>query len=1309
MPRQELNFNSQWPSLTFEGNLILPEVISEIANLSDDKNTREKYGIRKGLSLRDELSASFRVGQANYNEYANQESISNIAINKGVAELLSETFAFKDLKPANESITFLAGERAPVLVVPASEENLDARSKFVSQDGKFSPAFALQNYLNEREESLWGLVTNGNIIRLIRDNDSLTQPAYIEANLSQIFENDDIASFAVLWPLIHRNMFGFKEGPIFECPLEQLREKGITDGVAIREKLAGQVQNALKLLGTGFIVANPPLLEKLRSGEISMEDWLNELLRLVYRLIFLMVAEDRQLLHPENISQNARDLYLKGYSITLLRNLCIRRTAWDNHHDKYELLKIVFMSLSAGEKNLGLTALGGLFTEDLIPNLNKAKLRNRMLMEVIYKLSYQTINKQIVPINWRMMKSEELGSVYESLLDLQPVISENDGIMSFSTDSSGKGGNQRRKTGSYYTPDSLVQIVLNSALDPILDKTEKSNANPENAIRNLKVIDPACGSGHFLLGASQRMATRLARIRCQGSPNASEYRTALRDITQNCIFGVDMNPMAVELTKVALWIETVEPGKPLSFYDSQILCGNSLIGVFKQEDLMNGIPDKAYEPLPNDSKRIANYYENLNKREKSGQGILNFEKGGGQMPAMKPLFNHFTKLRKLPQNDYKQVYAIKQYYSKIRESKDYKELNYAANIWTAAFLTPKTGNIPISQETRHIPTTDDMWITPDNNIFRPKMYEAIEIANSAGSFHWFLEFLDIMQEGGFDVILGNPPWERIKVQDSEFFTNTNYEIAKEKYKPERTRLINELEMTNPQLFKKWKNARYLAQAYGKFIKFSKRFPFGSAGDINTYAVFSDLFKQLLNANGQAGFIVPLKLVTGLTYINFLKDLRENKSLVSFFGFINSNGLFKSVHRDTKFGLLTISGKNIKTELPKLSAQLKQVSDLQDESKIVTLSGSDIEQINPITENMPIFATKTDAKITLSITSNSGILVDKPAINESQSGWNSCLLPTFHMTTEANSFIKNDDIQYHISKRDSAMAIMDNSKNVYPLYEGKMISLYDHRFGTYENRTEKNTNQNILPHVSDRDHSIYNHRIEPRFWVDSEIVNEKLKQIPNKYFYSCRVEGPGERTLVGTITPRAGYGNSMSVLTCQKNPNFFVCLVSILCSFVADYAVRQQSTKINQFILRQIPILTTEQVQQEHQWLGTNFLNWVAYRVLELCYTNIELMPLANDLGRNHLPFHWNPERRKVIQAEIDATIMHLFNLDRENVEWILDSFSTLRTNEIAKFNKFHTKQLILEEYDRISNAKKNGNLYKTTLNTPPGDKLLCHK
>lgn len=1255
------------------------------------------------------MSTAFRVGQSHFDAFAKLENHSVEATRRFVREFLKETFGFDDLVPADGAVSFIAGGRVPIVVVPPADEKLDRRSSTLSTDRSRSPAFALQDYLNDNDDALWGLVTNGVVIRLMRDNASLTRPAYIEADLAQIFGNEDAASFSILWLMIHRSRFGQTGAPATDCALEHWRDAGSREGEAARERLADQVELALKCLGSGFLDANPELAGKLKSGEINLTEWFNELLRLVYRLIFLMVAEDRNLLHPEKAKAEARKLYAEGYSLSVLRTQCFRAATWDKHFDRFEGVKILFKALAHGEERLALPALGGLFAEDRLPHLESARLRNKAFMEALYRLSWLSDKAGMVPVNWRAMETEELGSVYESLLELQPQLGDDGKTLNFASEAAEQKGNQRKTSGSYYTPDSLVQALLDTALDPVLDQCEAEADDPEKALLKLSVIDPACGSGHFLLAAARRIATRVARIRADGTPSLADFRHALRDVARSCLHGVDRNPMAVELTKVALWIETVDPGLPLGFFDAQIRCGDALLGVFDLKVLQDGIPDAAYKPLTGDDKDTAKYYLQANRDAKKGQGGFDFGTGQVAMPEMKPLAVDFSGFRDLPEDTVEQIDAKAKRFEQLRGGQTFARARTAADLYIAAFLQPKRGGAPAGPSARTVPTTEELWLALNQGKIREAMADAPQVARRACAFHWPLEFPDVMQQGGFDVVLGNPPWERVKLQEQEFFALKDAEIATAKNAAARKKLIDRLDQTNPRLALEWQDALRTAATESHFMRESGRFPRGGVGDVNTYAVFTDHFWQLTNPTGYAGLIIPTGLVSGFTYRAFLAELLSSKSLVAFYGFENEDLIFPHITNKVKFGLLTMGGKDVRIEQPWFTAHIRQPAEISDPAKRYALTVDEIRAINPNTLNLPAFRWARDAEVTAAIHTAAPILIEKDGNTVLRNDWLINFKTMFHMANDSGHFIDHEDVAPHITERRGALAVLNGGRQLYPLYEGKMFWHFDHRYGTYENQTEKQANKGVLPRVSDENHLSSDYRIQPRYWVDKSLTKEMLADdVETQWFFSWRDVGPSERTFVGTILPQTAMGHASPYLTAEVPAAEALTLSAALSTLVVDYAVRQKSNRMTFFILEQLPMFSRERLQETPSWLGEMVVTWINKRAIELFYTNWELKGLADSVGCVTPPFKWDPTRRPTLQAEIDAAALHLFGMDKEQVEWILDSFTVLRKYEERDHKEFRTKRLVLAAYDAMAKAKEQGAAYVTPLSPPPADPSMCH-
>lgn len=1263
MARKPITDMSAWPSLSLEGNLIAPAMIAKIDQRAAPEQAPEDYSVRKGLTIREEISTAFRVGQSHFDAFAKIETPTQEATRRFISAFFKETFGYDDLAAADAPIALIASGRVPFVVVPTSE-TLDRRSPTLSIDRSRSPAFALQDYLNDKDEALWGIVTNGTHLRLMRDNASLTRPAYIEADLAQIFSNEDIASFAVLWLLIHRSRFGNEGAPATDCPLERWRETGSKEGEVARDRLAEQVQIALKVLGSGFLEANPDLATKLKSGEVNLTEWFNELLRLVYRLIFLMVAEDRNLLHPSNAKTDARALYAQGYSLAALRKQCYRAATWDKHHDRYEGVKIVFKALAHGQPALALPALGGLFADDRLPHLETARLRNKAFMEALYRLSWLSDKTGMVPVNWRAMETEELGSVYESLLELQPQLGDDGKTLVFASEAAEQKGNQRKTTGSYYTPDSLVQALLDTALDPVLDKTE-----PDKLLK-LTVIDPACGSGHFLLAAARRIATRLARHRAEGTPALSDFRHALRDVARSCLHGVDRNPMAVELTKVALWIETVDPGLPLGFFDAQIRCGDALLGVFDLQVLQDGIPDAAYKPLTGDDKETAKYYLKANRDATAGQGGFDFGTGQASMPAMKPLALDFSGFRDLPEDTVEQIGAKAKRFKELRKGQTFVRAKAAADLYVAAFLLPKVGGAPAGASARTVPTTEELWMALNQGKMRQAMVEAPKAARSARAFHWPLEFPDVMQRGGFDVVLGNPPWEVIQLSEKEFFAALAPEIASLSG-AKRKAAIAELGIKNPSLFMAYTLGKREFDAANEFARASGRFAYSAEGKLNTYSLFAELFLSVMGSSGGAGLIVPTGIATDKFNAKFFAYISGENLVRSLFSFENEEFVFPAIHHSIRFCLLTLSRSNV--DQAEFAFFLRRVSQIEDPTRVYNLSPEEIRLINPITSTAPIFRTRIDADLTAAVYHRLPVLGDALTWEN----WQVELIQNFFSTS---------------NKADSEVIVraedMSDNAGFVPVLRGTMIDQFNHGAAAYDLATEQfvETTPCDLPENWE---DVRSDKYVPLDELEKKLCGLDWRQ---EWLAGWRdiTSAHVNRTVIASIFPRTATDDTLSLILPKGGAEHAAALVANLNSLVLDYIARQKvgGTHIRKYVISQFPILPPD-------FYSSLRLAFVTARVLELNYTSGDLVSFARDLGHDGPPFAWDEDRRALLRAELDAFYARAYGLTRDELRYILDpadvkgpdypseTFRVLKEKEIRQHGEYRTRRLVLEAWDRM--------------------------
>lgn len=1304
-------------AISIEGGLIAPAQVQAIASAAPDQKMAADYGCPKGTGLRDEITRYFRIGQAHWQAYTrlDQPTIQQTA--DFARNLLEQAFGFELTGPhhyAREDRRYTIaweakGGRVPVVVAPpAPSEKGKAGDGFARALPEFgdgvsgriarrSPTVLLQDWLNANPDFYWGLVFAGDRVRLMRDNASLTRPAWIEADLGAIFRDEMFADFAALWLLIHASRFGAEGAGASDCALERWREAGMRAGTSARERLRVNVEDALMALGQGILDANPTIRERLDTNELTMPHLFEQMLRVVYRLIFLGVAEDRDLLHPPATPKVVRELYSNNYGFAWLRDRSTRRNAHDHHHDAWEGVKVVFRALERGEKLLGLPALGGLFDRALTPDLDAAQIPNRALLAAAFKLGWLIEDGRRVRINWRDMATEELGSVYEGLLELVPMREDGGRTFGFAGGAEARG-NARKVSGSYYTPDSLVQCLLDSALDPALDRAEAEGG--ADAILDLNVIDPACGSGHFLLGAARRMATRVAQLR---NPDAPDYNAAMRDVVRGCIHGVDRNPMAIELAKVALWIESVEPGKPLGFLDANIQCGDSLLGVFDLQALDEGIPDDAYKPLTGDDKDTAKYLAKRNKDEKKGQAAFDFTAGGGTGLPPAKLAATMDDLRHLPEDTVAQVAEKRRRFAAWEADPKRYATKVACDLYIGAFLLPKTGGAPANANSVTVPTTSHLRLRlGGGQIFGPLEAAAVDAAGHARAFHWPLAFPEvIIGKGGFDVVVGNPPWERIKLQEQEFFASRDADIANAPNAAARAKMIKALptavladgspDMPRRQLHAAFEAAKRTAEASSVFfsspkdedptkiapskISRARRYPWTGRGDVNTYALFAEHFLNLANAKGGAGVIVPTGIATDSTTAPFFGHLVSSQRLAGLVDFENREKLFPAVDSRMKFALLTLGSGVAEAEF---AFFLTDPTQLEDSRRRFTLSPAQIAAINPNTKTAPVFRARRDAELTAAIYDRVPVLIDEGK-EAAGNPWGIKLRTMFHKSGAA----KDGDIVPAIDLAEAGQIDDD----FVPCYEGDYGHQFDHRFSTFE-------------HARVRDVTLEEH-VDPAFeptleWLGKKSAArralERWNADPNRnsiLAFRRVARSTDLRTTLACILPSTVVANSW-IVTVDLEPTRQALLCANYNSLVFDLCLRNSLSQPS------IPQSTFEQTATiPPSAYDEAALGFIVPRVLELTYTSHSMAPFARDLGYEGTPFAWDEDRRAKLRAELDAWYALAYGLTREELRYVLDpkdvmgedypseTFRVLQKNEIAKFGEYRTQRLVLDAYDSL--------------------------
>ena len=1479
-------------AIRIEGGLLAADFLGRVARFDATGQAEADYDIPKGLKLRDEIGRYWKIALNLWQDFqAGRQRTDHDAHGFTSKDFLEpfcrHVLGFTDIQAVGQVTLderiFPIGYQAVAGQVPLvfaahtlGLEQSDAR--FGDGHRRRSPFLLAQEYLNAENNCLWAIVSNGLKLRILRDNPSLTRPAYIEVDLESIFNEERYPDFTAFWLLAHATRFGSHQATSTrnpaDCHLERWRNTSQESGIRARERLRDGVGEALRALGTGFVshAKNTALREQLDSGALSAQAYYEQLLRLIYRFIFLATLEDRQdeqrgtpLVFAPDADEAAQELYLRGYSLNRLREHAAKRRHYDRYSDLWQGLGIAFAGLAKGQPALGLPALGGLFTAEQCPHLDGAQLENRYLLQAVFGLCFFREGAVLTRVNYRDMGSEELGSVYESLLELVPVVSVSAGVRKFvfvgDEEAASTKGNARKLSGSYYTPDSLVQELIKSALEPVIAQTLQANPQqPVKALLGLTVCDPACGSGHFLLAAARRIAEEVARLNAsEGNPLQSDYRHALREVVAHCIYGVDKNPMAVELAKTALWLEAYTPDRPLTFLDHHLRCGDALLGVLDPVILEKGIPSVAFNALSGDDKAVVKALKKANsdalkaieKSKAKAHHMLSF----GFENAAETL-----SLEALPDDTLDAIAAKRAAFAQVEAHAAQSRARIAADLFVAAFVIPKTADNQLL-----VPTSQDLWLVMSGGAPRPGVQEvATKAAHVAQAFHWQLAFPQIFSDGqseknGFDVLLGNPPWERIKLQEEEFFATRSPLVAESQHKAERGQRIELLKQgmllhtlypeveaaqglmppnqAEQQLYADFISARRSAEASSLYAHDSGRYPLTGVGDVNTYALFAETFAQLMSEFGRSGFIVPTGIATDDSTKAYFEDISQHGKLATLLAFENEEFIFPAIHHSTRFCILTL-GRVEKAEFVFFARKPSQVHDPR---RRFTLTPDEFRLINPNTRTCPVFRSNKDAELTKKLYRAAPVLIEEGKVDINP--WHIRFMAMIHMSNDSDLFFNSADASR------------------LPLYEAKMIHLFDHRWATYQ---AVSSSANESGEVDSRDCTEAEKTNPyfvptPRYWVDEREVYLRIADLPkglitalrdrnnplivlglthllfghwlqkssgdsathaieNIYTswqdfvahhpfarhiaptqmgltgdnpaclkplgqdclpaqpldnienndqsstawyavdegaivtylqmaarYSRIVESAPRltdevlalafaetclakaaprwlmgwrditsahvlRTVIASVMPRLATGDTLLLMfPSPEHGKRLAGLLADQCSLVHDYAARQKvgGTHLKYHTKKQLPNLPPDRYTEAD-------LAYIVPRVLELTYTTHDLKSWAEDLGYDGEPFPWNPDRRSVLRAELDAYYAKLYSLTRDELRYILDpadvmgddypseTFRVLKNSEIREFGEYRTARLVLREFDRMALADVAHEPYLSLLIPPPG-------
>lgn len=1157
--------------------------------------------------------------------------------------------------------------------------DLDRRTVGVAGAATSSPQSMVQELLNRSDANQWAILSNGLTLRLLRDSTSLVGSAYIEFDLEAIFDGDLFADFLLLFSVCHQSRLEVRDpekGPA-SCWLEAWRTESLESGSRALNQLRDGVIQAITTLGTGLLghPANTQLRDGLADGSLRIEDVNHGLLRVVYRLLFTFVAEDRGLLLAPDADPAIRQRYRDYFSTERLRRTARRRRG-TRHTDQWRALNLVWDGLGSvdGRPELGLVGIGGLFEPGALDLFRGCDLSNDALLRAVRYLSLveEPGSKMKRVVDYRHLGAEELGSIYEALLEFVP--SWDAGRREFELLSA--AGNDRKSTGSYYTPTSLIDCLLDSALDPVLDRAERE-PDPEAALLALTVCDPACGSGHFLVAAARRIAKRIAAIRTgDPEPPPERVREALADVVGRCIYGVDLNPLAAELAKVSLWLETLDPGRPLAFLDAQIKVGNSLIGATPAL-LADGVPDEAFAVLEGDDKKIVTALKKQNKAERFGQDELFGDDTAPTLDAAVAgeLGALIVGGRPASLAD---IHARQQRLKALEANRALQQQRLVADAWCAAFVWPKQpgGPKPITDRSLHA-------LARGEELPAATLATIHELAAEYRFFHWHLEFPHVFPPisppselewgGGFDAVLGNPPWEQSEIAAPEFLASLIPSISALTDPADRERAISIAKLEDSTIEVRLSVARRQAQALTHFARTSGRYPLTARGRVNLYHLFAELSECILGS-GRAGVILPSGVLTDLNASELCAHWIQSGRLGSAFDFVNTKKLFESVKPPVRFSLITFAGTDGQFDHIATFSMAQHPTDLLSRDRLIEFPVEFPRLVNHETGSLPLLRNAVHYAITNQAYSEH-VPFGATSVSTRQGFLN--------MTTDAHQFLRLEDLQEIPGHWDGRTFVANQGGIYLPVIESKLFTAYDIRSRSFlgvpaSSRFVRRASPRLVPLAADTD--LYSSL--PRYWIH---LSQVKKEWPSERGWALVgkevTDGKtSTRASVFTVAPFAGISYTCQVVySDSSSPIDVLALLAVLNSLAFDFFARQKISgmHLTASILRQLPVPNPAALDAVSPLSpSASWRDWLAQRAYALADTSPELRDLEGAIGVQLEPVRDEIGRRLLVD-EIDAAMMLLYGFSGQQAEAIIDSFDLLRKQELSVFRRFQKKESVL--------------------------------
>ena len=1254
-----------------------------------------------------------------WTDYLPQQGASR---NEDIPDLL----LFPDADAKERAITKASAEERYRDAVAVEESKrfglpLDARGR----DGRrqaTTPHDQIVRYLSTAEVESegrirWGVLTNGGVWRLYDYRARPRATGYFEANLGEILESGDTDRLRTFYLLFRRDSFESQEGATVS-----FLETALAEGRRYEQQVAQDLSAVV------FERAFPRLVQALAEHtQREPAELRGPALILLYRLLFVLYAEDRGLL-PVNDSRYEDYGLRKPVRDDIARRMAEGSALSARATNYYDHLMTLSQLIDQGDVAIGLPPYnGGLFNDAAAPLLANVRLSDAAIAPIIHDLSHTETPEGRRFVNYRDMSVQQLGSIYERLLEREPVWDDDGNVVAR------PNSYARKDSGSFFTPQELVDLIVDRTLKPLAEErlaafaekaaelaadprpraerhAELLQLDPAEAVLDLKVLDPAMGSGHFLVTAVDFLSDYIAEMveHAPGVPEwlDGEYVSPLvervaairQDIAQRaqaadwvmdqaqltdqsiirrmvlkrCIYGADKNPLTVELAKVSLWLHSFTVGAPLSFLDHHLRSGDSLVGLRVMEATaeLNRLGGLFASSAITGAEAATDGMERIEEMSDADiaevrQSATLFQEVEDTTADLRSLLDLLTGLRWL-------TAGMKKGDRLVFESRLVNTLaarpDEAYSLLARGLFTD--GSLPESAFT-------DLW------------NEARSIAEREGFLHWEAAFPGVWHswqsarpQGGFDAVIGNPPWDRIKLQEVEWFATRLPELAHAQTAAARENGVNQLRASGSPLASEFDAAKERAEALGKMVRASKHYPLLGGGDINLYSLFVERAMELVKPDGIVGLLTPSGIYADKTAANFFKSVSTRGRLGGLYDFENRRvgtalpPFFPDVDSRFKFCALIFGGEERRFDETECAFFLHDSKTIEDPDRCFTLAPADFDRVNPNTGTAPVFRTRRDAEITRRIYERHPVLVDRSGGGERRA-WPIRYVRQFDMTNDSHLFRTAEQLDYEGFYLVDGNRWARGEEMYLPLYQGRMIHQFDHRANSVRVNLENTHNPYLSEQVTQQQHADPQFLPQSQYWVPAAAVEATFTESCDYALAFRDIARPTDvRTVIASIAPKYGYGNSVPMLV-PDDAQSATCLVANLNALCLDFVARQkvQGTHVNWYIAEQLAVIAPEDYDREFG--NTTARDLVSDHVLRLTYTADDMVPFARDLGCDGPPFIWDDEERRHLRARLDALYFHLYGLTRDDAEYVLSTFPIVQREDEAEFGTYRTRNLVL--------------------------------